>query len=332
VHDLKEAPRRIAIVVGPGGIGKSIVANLIARAGEAEFKLWVSADRCQDGKLARSLIALLMQGMSEGQPDLSYGFTENSATRRLLDIVQADDRRFLFILDGLDVVPADEDAWSAIALLASLVERNSNTTVLITSRPISLAARLADTKAKYLQMEGLDSSEVAELIRSIVPNFSEETVRRLAMLSDNSGLIVQLLAARLAAVEEHEFNDVAAMLDRYNPQSLWSEVVSHLMEGADLASQIALQAIAVCGGGLNFYELEDKFASEGIEKPKKTFRQLEARGLVAIFNRTVAFSHAAFKDAIEANMEPHDALRLKHKFRRRDTTEYGMGESLYGEW
>ena len=323
VSTFKKSSKSIIVVVGPGGSGKSTVANLVAREIESEFKLWLQAEHCQNGQLARSLMLLVIEGLGEKRPDLGYGSTSDDYTD-LLKIMEADGRRFLLVLDGLDEVRSDHDALSAMALLGSIIEHNPNAMAVVTSRP-TLTSRIGHVEIAYSEVGRLELVEIKTLIRSMMPSVSEEEVHRLAELSDGSALILQLLAARLAAIKQFSFDDIVALLDGFGSQSLWADVVSHLMDGANPASWIAVQVVALCGGGLRRSEnVESIFATEGIEEPWKTFNELEARGIVVVSDRAVVLYRAAFKGAIEASMEPRDSERLRQKFRRRDYyKEYG---------
>jgi HEAT repeat protein len=319
VRTVKSSSGRVAIIVGPGGSGKSTIAKLIARTIESEFKLWLGPDACRGEELAISLTSALRESLGDRQADPPYGVTGNDYTRNLQDIVQADGRRFLVVLDGLDEVHSDVDARSAVRLLADIVKANPNALALITSRPVSLRNRAVAAAVRYVQASPLATSEAAEFIRSIVPdsNVSSYSLWRLAELSQGSVLVLQLLADRLTAGQQFVINDAASLLADHLSNNLWSEVVARLMNGADPASQLALQVVAICGGRLALdHYAKQQFASEGIEDPLAVYTHLEARGLtVTDPNSIVRLFRKAFRASIVADLEPRDAARLTDKFK-----------------
>jgi hypothetical protein len=314
VRDIEITRRRIVLIVGPGGCGKSIVANLAARAIEAEFKLWIDADICRDKNFAITITSLVRESIGDKRTGPEHLSTADDYTEYLIDIIETDGRRFLFILDGLDEVDSVRYTPLTIKLLETIVERIPSATVLITSRPISRALAPYVTNARFAPSP-LSMSETEAFVRSMLPEFSGFHIRRLAEMSKGNVLILQLLAVRLEGLKGYSPSDVENMLAYNESQSLWSEGVGRLIDSVDSSSIIALQIVALSGGR---YQLDvtdgPRFASEGISDATKVFKRLESLGLVEFSGGWIGLSNAAFRAPIVASVAVHDLERLADKF------------------
>jgi hypothetical protein len=231
--------------------------------------------------------------------------------------LQKYERKFFLVLDGLDGADP-QDTHEAMAQLASAARKYPRIMVLATTRLVPFRGSYNDLNVIHLDIDRLDIDEAEDFILSMALGFSGEDVHRLAQLAHGSALALQFLAKRLENVRQPEFEDVAVMLDRYKSNSIWPEVVSYLIDGADEVSRIALRVLAVCGGGLELDVLTMQNSdSEGIENPMQVFGQLAARGLVIISQRNVTLYCPAFREAIEAEIGLRDTERLTKKFRYR---------------
>ncbi|KXO98460.1 hypothetical protein AXK60_07035 [Tsukamurella pseudospumae] len=199
------ADRRIVTVLGPGGVGKTRIAeavgNALARAGTAVYYVPLASVRSADGVLPAVARVL---GLSE--PDLGADglprMTIRDLGERLLEHLGR--RRCLLVLDNCEqVVDACAD------VVADLVAGASGVSVLATSRsPLQLRAEWVHP-LPVLGTEGEGAAAVelfGERARAVRPDvrLPVEAVAELCRRLDGLPLAIELAAARVRTLGVEE--------------------------------------------------------------------------------------------------------------------------------
>lgn len=200
--------RRVVTVLGPGGVGKTRIAeavgDAVARAGTPVFSVPLASVRSADGVLPAVARVL---GLSE--PDLGADGLPRRAIRdlgsRLLETVGR--RRCLIVLDNCEQVV---DACAGV--VADLVAGAPGVTVLATSRsPLQIRGEWVHP-LPVLDTAGAGSAAVelfrerARAVRPDVP-LPDAAVADLCRRLDGLPLAIELAAARVRTLSVEEITD-----------------------------------------------------------------------------------------------------------------------------
>jgi hypothetical protein len=311
LNRLHNESSKMICVIGPAGIGKTVVASAVAHSIEAEFKLWINGHRPGNEQIPSSFAALL-EKIGGDFADAFRPFEKGSLDTQFINLIAKDGRRFLFVMDGLDEIASEREAHSALNFLARVAAASPKAMVLITSR---MSPEFHDIRTNYFMLEPLPTFATAELILSRV-SLQREQALRIAQRTAGDPLLTSLVANYLRDVSPGDDDSVIDMLlSDFGRLDVWVDFVSHWVDLEGAVARLALEILAIADGRLRLTpKIIDSLESEGIEIPQETFNKLKRSGFVHIAHDEVSLMHAALEDALRARMEPRDKERLIRKF------------------
>ena len=199
-HELRiltatEAP--VAFITGIGGQGKSALAAELLRqqayTSGGRFELWDWRDCREESDRLRTQVLRLIERLTDGAVDASR--IEAADTRAVVRILfqLLDDRKALLVFDNVDQY-VDLETFELVKDLDVLVSeaqsRNHRALFLFTCRP---DVRVDESRTMTVSLQGLDKSEILELVRAQDIRGPEALATDLQGITDGHPLWVNLI-------------------------------------------------------------------------------------------------------------------------------------------
>jgi DNA-binding winged helix-turn-helix (wHTH) protein/tetratricopeptide (TPR) repeat protein len=353
--------RRVVLVSGEAGIGKTSLCSVFAGSREAAMVLY---GRC-DEELSipyqpwREVLATLGQEAPDVLSDHRDALAPLSGGPGAMDL-DSDSARFVLytsILDVLDAVAArgrlplvvlDDLHWAdvqTLALLRHVVERGLTTPVLVIAtfrdsdvddaHPLNtlLAATHREPGTTRLALRGLNDNEVLDLLESIA---GHEMGQAGAVLRDllraetegNPFFVTEILrhlaeTGAVARQPDGRWAVPSGLLDRGLPVSV-REVVSRRVQRLGPDARKALSTASVIGRDFDLGLLAELLG----EDPMRTFERLAPavdNALITDGAGRFAFTHAIVARTLYSNLSP-TARAFAHQ-KAAQTLELQVGEA-----
>ena len=217
-HELRllastDAP--VAFITGIGGQGKSALAAELLRqqatTPDGRFEVWDWRDCREESDRLRTQLLRIIERLADGALDASRieAADTKAVTRILFQLLG--DRKALLVFDNVDQY-IDLETFELVKDLDILVSeaqsQNHRGLVLFTCRP---DVRVDESRALTMSLQGLDKSEVQELVKAQGIHRADRLAAELHQITDGHPLWVNLILMQARRTSEGLRRELAAV-------------------------------------------------------------------------------------------------------------------------